>query len=145
MHIRIATSGDWEQIKDAHRRANYGFKLPGMLFGTHLVEEDGQIIAAAGYQPVAQVVAVVEPDCVSPHKRLEALKALHTPLARLVLEAGFDSVFAFCDPQFRSFDKRLMKLGWSRKIWPCCFLEREEIERAYLYETSHSRKILAES
>ena len=131
MHTRAATLGDWEQIRLMHERTGYGFELPEGLQGTHIAEEDGIILAAAGYETAAQVVAVLNPEVVNPMQRLEALKALHAPLAREVLARDIKSVYAFCDPQFRSFERRLMQLGWNRKLWQCCFIERKEIQKVF--------------
>jgi hypothetical protein len=131
MRHRAATSQDWKQIEEMHAQAGYGFQLPEELKGAHVVEEDGIIIAAGGYELAAQIVAVLNPEIISPHRKLEAIKALHAPLAREVLAHDIKSVYAFCDPQFIGFEKRLMRLGWSRKMWNCCFLERAEIQKVF--------------
>jgi hypothetical protein len=131
MRVRKATSKDWDWIRDAHKRAGYGYELPGFLLGCHIIEEDGKPIAAAGYQPVAQIIAVLEPEMRSALKRLQAIQALHPPLAKEFLAGNFQSAFAFCDPDYRNFERRMMRMGWNKKLWPTVFLEREDIERAF--------------
>lgn len=131
MHVHIATKEDWETLKEVHGRAGYGFELPEKLHGLHVAVLDGKIIAGAGYQPAAQIVAIVEPSCVSPAERIRAIELLHAPLARAFLRDGMEAAYAFCDPQFHNFERRMMKIGWSKKLWPCVFLERKDIEAAY--------------
>lgn len=131
MRVRLASEEDRRLVREIHDRAGYGFALPEELLGMHVVEEDGAILAAAAYEPAAQVVAVVSPSVGSPFKRIDALKMLHAPLALEVLAHGAQSVFAFCDPQFRGFDRRMMALGWHKKLWPCVFLERPEIQKRF--------------
>jgi hypothetical protein len=130
MHVRVATTQDWQRIEEMHSCANYGYELPGSLKGLHVAEEDGVIIAAAGYEAVAQIFAVVNPEILSPARRLNALRALHAPMAPELVGQGYKSVFAFCDPTFRGFERRLMRMGWSKKLWNCMFLERAEIIKA---------------
>jgi hypothetical protein len=133
VHTRPATAQDWKKIEEMHARANYGFQLPApeTISGVHLVVEDDVILAAAGYEPAAQIFAVLNPEISSPFRRLAALKALHGPLAAEVLSHDIRSVFSFCDPRYRNTEKRLMRLGWNKKMWPCVFLERGEIQKVF--------------
>lgn len=110
--------------------AQYAFPLSADLRGVQVAEEDGEIIAIAGYEVALQIVAVVNHG-VGPARRLQALKALHGAVAPAVLESGAKSVFSFCDPRFRGFLKRMMRMGWNCKLWPCLFLDRAEIEKAF--------------
>jgi hypothetical protein len=131
MKTRPAKAEEWDQIKAMHGLAHYGFELPEHLRGLHVVEEDGIILGAAGYELTAQVVAVLNPEIVEPQKRISAMVALHAPLAGEVLVHEIKSVYAFCDPRFRGFEHRMRKMGWSKKLWPCMFLERAEIVAAF--------------
>lgn len=130
MRVRPATAGDWERIEEMHSCANYGYALPSSLKGLHVAVEDDAIIAAAGYEAVAQIFAVVNPEILSPARRLNALRALHAPIAPELVGQGYKSVFAFCDPQFRGMERRMMRMGWSKKLWNCMFLDRAEIIKA---------------
>src|SRR5271154_5175525 len=102
MKVRRALANDWPLIRQIHKAGRYGFELPGFMFGTHIAEEDGRIIAAAGYVPVAQVIGVVEYEA-PPLTKMQAIKALHRPMGEIVVDAGYTSVFAFCDPSYRGF------------------------------------------
>src|ERR1700691_2331184 len=109
MNARAATTRDWEIVKRMHEGMRYGFELPEGLKGVHVVEEDGTVLAAAGYELAAQIVAVVNPVVFSPMRRLAAIKTLHAPLAKEVLAHDIKSVYAFCEPQDQSFTRRLMQ------------------------------------
>lgn len=137
MTLRYATPADWQSIVALHRHAGYGFALPRpeSILSPIIAEKEGRIVAAAGFRLVGEVIAVVDVGA-EPQDRLEAIRDLHRPLAETVLEAGVDAVYAFADPQFRNFDRRLMRMGWSKKLWPCLFLEREEIEQAYAHRAN---------
>lgn len=128
---RSAKSGDAERIAEMHAGAHYGFELPEELFGVRVIEEDGEILAAAGYEMAAQVMAVLNPEIVSPIRRIRALQMLHRALAPEILAMKVKSVYAFCDPRFQGFERRMMKMGWNKKLWPCMFLERDEIQKVF--------------
>ena len=131
MIARSAKTGDAEKIAEMHSGSHYGFELPEELYGVQIIEEDGQILAAAGYELAAQVMAVLNPEILSPIRRIRALQMLHKALAPEILGINVKSVYSFCDPRFHGFDRRMMKMGWSRKLWPCLFLEREEIKKVF--------------
>lgn len=133
MRVRAATAEDRRRIEMLHARAAYGYKLPGAnaVIGEQVVEEDGEILAYAGIEPTAQVVMAMDAELRGPHRRMEAMKLLHAPLAKAVLGSNAQEVYAFLDPQFHGFGGRMMKMGWGAKLWQCFFLERAEIAKVY--------------
>ena len=131
MHMRVAWPEDLDAIRAIHQRAGYGFHLPDLstLQALHIVEEDGRILAGAGYQITAQMVGVIAPE-LSPHRRLEALRLLHPAIAKALLRSPVQEAYSFLDPQFKNFGKRMMAMGWSRKLWDCYFADREAMQAA---------------
>lgn len=92
------------------------------------MEEDGKVLGAAGYTLVAQVLGVLDPD-LPPHRKLAALKALHLPMAKVLLHSKVQEAYVFLDPQFVNFEKRMRALGWHRKLWRCMFVERIDMSK----------------
>jgi len=131
--VRIAEPEDWPEIERMHRATGYGFELPKRetLRPLYVCTEDGQIVAAAGMQRAAQIVAVLNPDVKAPFRRLRALQSFYPEMAKDALGQGCETVFSFCDPLFRLFDRRMMKLGWDRKLWPCLFMDRQKIREYF--------------
>ena len=123
---------DWAIVDSLHRSAGYGYELPerNTVSGLHFAEEDGRVIAAAGLQLCAQLFAVVNLNT-SPLTRLDGLHSLYAPLASAMLDSGAREVYAFADPRFKNFGGRLMRDGWSKKLWPCYYLKRKEIVAVY--------------
>lgn len=132
MNVRRAESQDWGEIFALHRSANYGYELPAedTLYGLHVVEQDGQILAACGARPVSEIIAVLDVS-LPPHRRVEAIRSLIEPVGREVVKSGAQAGYVFTDPQFRNFDRRLMRMGFSKKLWPCLFLEAAEFKKAF--------------
>lgn len=137
MRVRIAWPSDVEKIRQIHKRAGYRFELPdpSQLRGLHVVEEDGEILGAAGYEQTAQIFAVLDSELKEPFRRLHALGVLHPPVARAVLKGTVHEVYAFTDPEMRGFGRRMDRFGWNRKLWDCWFMTRAEI--AAKFGTSH--------
>jgi hypothetical protein len=131
MEPREATNLDFEAIRAIHKRMGYPFELPRLsgVRGMRVIEEDGEIVAMAGWERAAHVVCVLDAHWGSPHRRLEALRLLHQPLARSVLKDGVEYAFSFLDPRWPQFGKRLMNLGWEHKLWAAYQIRRETIER----------------
>jgi hypothetical protein len=143
MHVRQMKAEDWEAVTAIHEAAGYGYELPrrGQLRGEHVVEEDGKIVAFAAWEPTAQIIAAIDQRLTGPARRLAALKALHEPIAREILEADAQEVYAFTDPRYHGFGWRLMRMGWSAKLWRCYFIERKEIERVYGCESTQKSSL----
>ena len=130
MKIRAANVSDWKTIDELYQLAHYKFDLPKLsdMKGLYVVEDSGQIVAAAGFERVAHVIGLLNHRWGTPHQRLDAIRYLHTPLAEAVLDDGVTSAIAFADPRWPKFIVRLQQLGWSEKQWRAVEIKREEIE-----------------
>jgi len=129
MPVRLATEADFESIKRLHKRSGYGYQLPDSehLRGLHIISEGSDVIAAAGFERCAQVYMVLD-TTLPAGIRMEAIKALHIPVARAVEQDESERAFVFLDPQFPRFGKRLMNLGWSKKLWNCFEIDQATIK-----------------
>jgi hypothetical protein len=118
MEAREAQPGDWKRIEELHAAGGYKFELPPAdeIAAAYVVVEDGKIVAWAAGQLQFEVFDVVDFG-LSPHRRIDALRRLHPPLAKKAQKLGAVRATANIDPTYPALTKRLLKFGWVKPLW----------------------------
>jgi hypothetical protein len=118
MKARKAKAKDWKRIEELHAAGGYQFDLPSAdeIASAYVVVEDGKIVAWAAGQLQLEVFDVVDFG-LSPHRRMDALRRLHLPLAKKARNLGAVKATANIDPTYPALTRRLMKFGWVKPLW----------------------------
>lgn len=127
--IRRVRKRDLIQIRALHERAGAKFDLPEKMEAAYVMEDAGRIVALAAGERCSHIFMIIDPAWGSPHQKLELIESFHWPVAKALYEKGCQYVFAFIDPRFVTFGKRLEPLGWIKRVWECWSLSQTEVAK----------------
>jgi len=120
MKWRRTTKKDIPAIRELWEQAGYGFDFPDLrsehLISSWVALEGGKIVLWTGAMQIPEIVAIIDPEWGSPHRRVKLMASLHRPVAEDCRAKGHERAFCNIDPQFCRFWKRLERLGWI-KSW----------------------------
>jgi hypothetical protein len=54
-------------------------------------------------------------------RKCKAIARLHVPIARALARKGCKTANLWADPKFPAFGRHLLRMGWSRSLWPHYF------------------------
>lgn len=120
--IREWVEADNARIASLHDKMQPGYTFPGdfgplFFIRRAVVEENGQIVAAATVKLVGEAFLWVDTDQTA-YRRAVAVKMLSDECSRVALERGLEEVSAWIPPKIIGcFKKALRRLGWRKSPW----------------------------
>lgn len=118
--------GDREQVLELQKKAKCEFPVPDPLTGFVLRGDDRKVYGWAGWEPVAEVLGVIDPD-LSVREKLRAWSGLHKPVESQIVRKGITIAYVHLKREHERFAALLAFLGWS--FCPGFWLRREAGKR----------------
>ena len=119
--IRGLRPEDVPALRLIHAKLGFEYPFPDLPItsvGKVACDEGGRPLCAALAVQIMEIYLLMDPEALTPAKRLELLSRMHEAMRSEVAERGYGWAQADIPPEIeRSFGKRLRKLGWFRSEW----------------------------
>lgn len=122
MKLDIIREGDREQVIELQSRAGMDFPIPEPLDGFVVRDDEGKVIAWAGWEPVAEVLGIVDPD-LGAKEKVRVWGTLHKPVEAQIVRRGITVAYAHVKNDSNKFAALLNFMGW--KFCPGFWMRRE--------------------
>ena len=124
MIIRDCTDSDFNRLRAIHgaQGIEYALDLTSPLLDIKLVAEDdrGVVQQAILARVTSECYLLMDKDAGSPQDRWQMFQCLHASALRRGWERGYADTHIWVPPELdKPFGRRLMRLGWTRPLWPC--------------------------
>lgn len=132
--MRRFRKSDIPRLRQIYEDAGYSFGFENLLPKkgqcAKVIVEGGLVVGIAKARKTAEVIAMVDPQYGSPHRRLKVFADLHLPLAEWMESKGIEIATAFTDPKYPKFGERLSRLGWSESLWRSFYVRVKDVIEA---------------
>lgn len=121
MELDIIRPGDREAVLALQEKADCKFPVPDPLTG-FVLRENGVLVGWAGWEPVAEVLGVLDPD-LHVKEKIRAWSSLHKPVESEIVRKGITVAYVHLKKEHSRFASLLSVLGW--RFCPGYWLRRE--------------------